>query len=1265
MKKYTSQVASLLLVFGLVSEAFSSAKDWKKIELESVKVSAPQYIKAKTDQYFRLDLQSLKAEFSFAPTEKEAKLMTYGKVIVLPMPDGSEQRFAFASYNIIEKGHDLEWDLVKTYTGQGLDDPTATCKVDFTTFGFHSQVLSAKGDFYIDPVFHGNADYYQVYRKADLSNDLMHKNFTCHLNAEHGKELFEKNSNGSVEIANTGSIRRVYRLALACTGEYATFHGGAIGATSAMATTLNRVNGVFEKEVCIRLVLVPNNSVLVFTNAITDPYTNDDAGAMLGQNQVRITSAIGATNYDIGHVFSTSPGGVAVRGSVCFSNAKAQGVTGTDSPIGDPFDIDYVCHEIGHQFGGNHTFNSESGSCAPIGPQPVRVSAAAYEPGSGSTIMAYAGICFPQNLQNNSDAYFHFKSYEEIIAFSISGGGNACAIKQNTGNSAPVIPTLATNFTIPINTPFKLTSTLATDADGDTLTYCWEQNDLGASVLPANATTGTIPIFRSFSPIESRIRIFPKTANLIANSVDIGESLPAYARALNFKLTVRDNNAGAGGARVSAISLTVDATGGAFAVTAPNTTGIIWEGGSTQTVTWNRGSTASAPFNSPKVRIKFSSDGGNTFNTILIDSTNNDGSASVTLPVIVSSTCRIMVESYSNIFFDISNANFRITAPTTAVIPMTVSDTALCVGSAFSVPINPTGTVYNAGNTFTLQLSNAAGLFIAPLAIGSVSATGNSIIVATLPLSLTSGTGYKLRVVSTNPVRTSSVINNAPNIKGLPVALSAITGVTSFCPNEAGKIFQVISVPGLSAYSWTIPTGAIIQNSANGNSITVNFGTQSGIITVKGNNSCGSGPVSSLNVAVATIAQALVTATASASNVCEGTLVVFSANPTNGGATPVYQWIKNNMPISGAVNSSYSTSSIISNDKFSVKLTSSISCGIPNLDTSNLVSVIVNLKRTPVVTIESNTVNDTSCSGEIITFTSLSNNAGGTIPQFAWFKNLIQIQGQTTSSLPVINLTSNDSIRMRLTVTGSCLTSTQVFSKGKKVAIINVDANAGLDTSICLGDTVIFKGLPIGGQWSGTSVLSGGTFTPTVVNTSTLTYTFSKYGCTRSDNKLVIVSDIPSVSYTVSGNLLTSSIAAQSYKWFKNGTLIPGANSISFEISVTGVYCVEVKFTSGCKSKSACLQQIYTSNNALISDADGFFVYPNPVLNSFQMKWPDSVPVSRIEILNQVGQAVFSDSNLRNKNEIRISSESFPKGVYQIISLLEKGQRIRKSIVKY
>ena len=257
-----------------------------------------------------------------------------------------------------------------------------------------------------------------------------------------------------------------------------------------MNTSMARVNGLFERDVCLTMELVPNNDQLIFFNGNTDPFTNNSGGTMLSENINTCNSIIGSANYDIGHVFSTGGGGVAYLGSPC-GGSKAGGVTGGGSPVNDPFDVDYVAHEMGHQYGGNHTQNN---SCN-------RASSAAYEPGSATTIMGYAGICAP-NLQSNSDDHFHNHSINEMVAFTVNGNGNTCASISATGNGVPTVSAGADGLTIPSSTPFELTET-GSDPDGDAVTYNWEQYDLGPSTASGdnNLTnpSDNQPIFRSFS----------------------------------------------------------------------------------------------------------------------------------------------------------------------------------------------------------------------------------------------------------------------------------------------------------------------------------------------------------------------------------------------------------------------------------------------------------------------------------------------------------------------------------------------------------------------------------------------------------------------------------------------------------------------------------------------------------------------------------------------------------------------------------------------
>jgi hypothetical protein len=1238
-KFYTSSF--LLFVLGLSSALMAQNQVWKPVDAADVRSESPRYIKPLRSRLFELNPGQLLQEFAAAPEEQPAKLRTYGKIIQLPMPDGSTQRFAIASYHMMEPGLRNVWNFAKTFTGQGIDDPTATLKADFTQFGFHYQILSEKGSYYLDPVFHGDDRFYQVYDKADL-DPREHSPFIC--GVEHDEHLTENANPGQAEsVQATGNILRTYRLAIAATGEYTAFHGGTVSlAASAIVTTINRINGVYEKEIAVRLTIVANNNQLIYTNASNDPYTNTNGATMLGQNQTNVTNLIGSANYDIGHVFSTGGGGIAGLGVVCTNGQKARGVTGSNSPEGDPFDIDYVAHEIGHQFGANHTFNSQTGSCG----GGNRSASSAYEPGSGTTIMAYAGICGADNTQNNSNAYFHFQSYEQIVAYSNSGNGNTCPVKTNTGNTAPAIPAIQGGYVLPISTPFRLTASQATDVDNDTLTYCWEQFDLGPAGSP-NSPTGDAPLFRSFTPVTSRERIFPRLSNIIANNTTIGERLPTYARNLKFKLTVRDNNAGGGGVNSTSISMTVNATGGAFSVTSPNTN-VQWEGGSNQTITWNAGSTASAPFNAPFVRIRLSTDGGNTFPFVLADSTANDGTEVVTLPAIASTTCRIMVEARRNIFFDMSNVSFRITAPTTASIPMSTADTAVCAGQTFKVAIAPTGTTYNNGNLFNLQLSNTTGAFTTPVTIGSITSTGTGTdtIVATIPVASAGGNGYKLRIVSTNPVRTSTQILNAPRIKGIPPAAGTITGTASLCPSTSGW-FSIPAVSGMN-YSWTAPSGSSILSNPDSNAVLVSMGTTAGNVQVSLQNSCGLGTGSNFALAPVVVLPAQVTAAASSITPCQGTSVTFTATPTNQGSNPQYQWLKNDTIISGANSATYSTTSYATGNAFSVILTSSLTCGIPNVDTSSAVTLTITPPQTPSATLSSSFQGDTACTGQSFTFTAQVDAAGGTNPQYAWFRNTTQLNGQTGNSYTTSGLVNNDSIRVRVTLTGTCLTANQVFSPAKRYIIRTVVANAGVDTVICPGSpAATFSGTPAGGTWTGTGITSGGTFTPPASGVVSVTYSVEKYGCTRSDARQVTVPVLPNVTYSVAGNILSgTATGATAWQWYKDGQPINGATSQTYTITESGEYCVEATFANTCKSKSACSPQIFTGLGDLLSQGSLKLV-PNPSQNEVQISWEGAA--NELRILNVLGQEVQRFENLNRVSGIRKELGNLPAGMYKLM----------------
>lgn len=632
---------------------------WTEISEASLRNVGERRIIPLRYRTFALDIAGLRAQLSKATTEFSPQAQQELAEITLPLPDGSYGHFVFVESPVMASELAAKFPEIHTFLGRGVDDPTATVRFDWTPHGFHAMILSSGQTVFIDPYSWGNTQAYLSYYRDDYPRTQPYNEIEPVGDPEAIRDLANR---VAAENLGSGSQLRTYRIAIAATGEYTAFHGGTVPlAMAEIVTALNRVTGIYEREVAVSMILVANNDQVVFTNASTDPYSNNNGGAMLGQNQTTLDARIGSANYDIGHVFSTGGGGVAYLGVVCEAGYKAGGVTGLSAPVGDPFYVDYVAHEMGHQFAANHTFNGTSGSCSGSN----RNGSTAYEPGSGTTIMAYAGICSPQNTQMYSDDYFHGVSYDEIIAYTQLGYGNTCAAITNTGNAAPVVTVPAGGFYIPKDTPFTLTGS-ATDANGDALTYAWEEFDLGPAGHP-DTPSGTAPIFRSFLPVPTPLRTFPRMQDIVNNAHTMGELLPSYTRVLTFRLTARDNHItpSAGGVGFATITFNVTGAAGPFTVTAPNTA-VTWDAGVSQTVTWNIANTNVAPVNCSGVNVLFSRDGGYTYPVTLLSNTANDGTEAVVIPsdpLNAVTTARIKVACANNIFFDISNINFTVQVP--------------------------------------------------------------------------------------------------------------------------------------------------------------------------------------------------------------------------------------------------------------------------------------------------------------------------------------------------------------------------------------------------------------------------------------------------------------------------------------------------------------------------------------------------------------------------------------------------------------------------
>lgn len=592
---------------------------------------------------YRLDQTVLERIVTSAPAEG-AVARGAGTRMSVPTPDGDFVSFRIEESSVMAPELARKYPGIATFRGQGADDATTTVRFSRTPLGFQATVVSTDGVFMVAPESPEDTSRY-VSRRIEGELDVLFECLAGAFAPDAGKAM-DFGPIMALGMAPAGTQLRTYRLAVAATGEYTQFFDGTVAtALAAIVSTVNALNAIYEVEVAVRMQLVADNDDIIYTDPGTDPFPLANKNA---ETQAAIDAGIGDANYDIGHLFHVQ--GASISGNagciacVCASGSKGSGWSQGPNPTGGDY-LFVVAHEMGHQYGGTHTFNGSGCSASQYTPS------SAWEPGSGSTIMSYSSICGADNVLGGQvgDLYFHAGSRQQITTYTQVGGG-ACGVVSATGNQIPIVDA-GPDYTIPRGTPFELTAS-ATDPDGDELTYTWEQLDLGPRSPLSTADDGAIPLFRSFPPSSNPTRTFPNFDDLLDGAPSLypnklGEQLPSTDRTLTFRSTARDNRSGGGGGDDDEMVITVQ--GDPFEITAPVAGGGL-ECNAPSDISWNLGGGSVAP----TVDVRLSIDGGATFPTFLAAGTDNDGSLTVNGPATLTGDGRLRIDAVGNVFFALS-----------------------------------------------------------------------------------------------------------------------------------------------------------------------------------------------------------------------------------------------------------------------------------------------------------------------------------------------------------------------------------------------------------------------------------------------------------------------------------------------------------------------------------------------------------------------------------------------------------------------------------
>ncbi|MFV5694411.1 reprolysin-like metallopeptidase [Flavobacterium sp. LB3P122] len=678
----------ILFFIIILSNPIAHAQDgslWKRIDQNKVSFSDKTSTKpsANNELLFKIDEAAIKQSLELLHHNTENRIE-----IFIPNMNGILEKFLVWESSNFEPELQAKYPDIRAYNGIGITDRNASLYFSFSPKGIQTMILrEGSGSEFIEQDSKDKTAYVLFNSKNRTRGGLP---FSCKTeDVALNKQLLNKIS----KITANNKIFKTLRLALSCTGEYAAYFGGTVaGALAGMNATMTRVNGIFNKDLAVKLNIIANDNLIIYTNAATDPYSDATAGAAGAWNQElqdNLTLVIGNGNYDVGHLFGAtgSGGNSGCIGCVCDAGKGSAFTSPSDAkPQGDTFDIDFVAHEMGHQLGANHTFS-----------YALEGTGVSVEPGSGSTIMGYAGIT-DYDVQANSDDYFAYVSIKQI---QDNLSSKTCPVSTALSNNPPTI-SAGLDYTIPNGTAFKLTGT-GFDVDGNTISYCWEQNDNATTTSGANSialpTKPDGPLFRSIYPSSSPVRFMPAYNTVLSGKLTTTwESVSTIARILHFTLTGRDN-AALGTAQTNTDEMIVNVSGiGPFAVTSQNTENTSWFQGTTQTVTWSVNG-SNALVGSANVNIKLSIDGGLTFPTTLVSATPNDGSQIITVPNFTAKKCRILIEPTANIYYAVNSKSFAIGYSVasscntyTFAAPFSIPESATYTSKTVNVP-SSSGTV--------------------------------------------------------------------------------------------------------------------------------------------------------------------------------------------------------------------------------------------------------------------------------------------------------------------------------------------------------------------------------------------------------------------------------------------------------------------------------------------------------------------------------------------------------------------------------------------